>query len=382
MELISLHSYLCRLICPDGSMPLQVPPNKPQGILVHSIPKDTISSELANVQSLYFQLSIRTLLSLSNVDLLALSSVLSVRGSLISQLSSLRQSLPPDQYANGTLTLYRLLCRATTSPQDNTLTSSAHIHFKIRAKALMLLNYNHNLELDVWWSQGWKFGLSFLRSAEDALTPYTNDVKPFWLKMVEFSKSQNKSKFINGKGWVEFCEGWMSVAKKLEDFATLKMLADLLSSGTESENDDNETEKLTSTLSSLNISNNVESIFTKCNVVMLTATAKLASQTVVEEFNERDYSKLQQLLESLSSLDVDHNVFLKVERSVDGLRKVLYNKISEAGGLNKSNENLFKLHEKTVSWTETQLKVSFNFLFIYIHNFILSANILFLFFKK
>ena len=175
-----MHPFLCRQLSNEASTPVQIPPNKPQGILVHVIPKVKIPADLASVQLLYYQLSIRILLSLPNIDLLAMSSALSINGSLISQLPSLRQSLQMEPYANGTTTLFKLLCRATTE-QEKPSSSTALIHFKIRSKALMLINHNHNLDLNLWWTQGWKFGLSLLRSAEDALVPYTNVVKPFGL---------------------------------------------------------------------------------------------------------------------------------------------------------------------------------------------------------
>lgn len=355
LELIALHPFLCRQLCTDAATPIQVPPNKPQGILVHTIPKETLSTELANVQLLYFQLSTRILLSLPTIDLLALSSVLSSRGSLISQLPSLRQSLKMEQYANGTSTLYKLLCRATADEAKST-SHTAIIHFKIRSKALMLINHNHNLDLDVWWTQGWKFGLSLLRSAEVALTPYTNEVKPFWSKMVEFAQERNQSRFMEGKGWIEFCEGWMSVAKKLEDLSSLKLLAQLLSS--EPQVGTGETDRLATDISSLTLSSDADSLFTKYNVILLTAAANLASKSNIDDFEEKECSKVTHVLDSLKYLHLDDGQFRKAEKNIDGIRKSLYNKWSEIGEINESTEKVLMLYDGITLWTEYQLKVS------------------------
>ncbi|TIB38990.1 hypothetical protein E3P86_01335 [Wallemia ichthyophaga] len=355
LELIALHPFLCRQLCKDAATPIQVPPNKPQGILLHTIPKETLSTELANVQLLYFQLSTRILLSLPNVDLLALSSVLSSRGSLISQLPSLRHSLKMEQYANGTSTLYKLLCRATTD-ETKPSSSTALIHFKIRSKALMLINHNHNLDLNLWWTQGWKFGLSLLRSAEDALTPYTNEVKPFWSKMVEFAQDRNHSSFIEENGWIEFCEGWMGIAKKLEDLPSLKLLAQLLSN--EHQVNTEETDNLATDMSSLNLTGDAESLFAKYNVILLTATANLASKSNMQDLEEKECSKLTHVLDSLKYLNLDDGKLHKTEKIIDGIRRSLYHKLSQFSEINESNAKALNLYDDIALWTEYHLKQS------------------------
>ncbi|TIB81320.1 hypothetical protein E3Q22_01075 [Wallemia mellicola] len=355
LELIALHPFLCRQLSNETSTPVQIPPNKPQGILVHVIPKEKIPADLASVQLLYYQLSIRILLSLPNIDLLAMSSALSINGSLISQLPSLRQSLQMEPYANGTTTLFKLLCRATTE-QEKPSSSTALIHFKIRSKALMLINHNHNLDLNLWWTQGWKFGLSLLRSAEDALVPYTNVVKPFWSNMIEFAQARNQSRFMEGKGWIDFCEGWMSIAKKLDDISSLQLIAKLLSNDTNNSNED--TDELASDLSALTLSADKESLFTKYNVILLTTTAKLSSKSSLDDLKDRDYSNIIHVLDSLKHLDLDDIMFCKAERNVDGIRRVIYNRIAEMGEMNPQCEKLCVLQSYLALWTEHQLQKS------------------------
>ncbi|TIA90048.1 hypothetical protein E3P99_01777 [Wallemia hederae] len=352
-ELIALHPYLWRQLCPDAAAPIQVPPTKPQGLLLFALPKEPLAADLASVQLLYFQLVTRILLSIPNTDLPALASVLTTRGSLVSHLPALRQSLKMDQYTNGTTTLYKLLCRATTDNTDQS-SSSALVHFKIRSKALMLINHNHSLDLNVWWTQGWKFGLSLLRAAPDALTPYTNEVKPFWSAMVDFAQKRNQSRFMQGKGWIEFCEGWMGIAKKLDDLSSLGLLAQLLSNESQAEVEG--TEKLANGMSSLSLSGDSEELFAKYNVVLLTAAANMASKAHAHDFQERECSKVTHVLDSLKHLSLNDAQFHKAEKNVDGIRRTLYNKLTVVGEMKPSVAQAVKLHDDIALWIEHHLQ--------------------------
>lgn len=103
---------------------------------------------------------------------------------------------------------------STTAP---TVTDAEHL-FRVRMYALLCIEHTTTMtNVDNFWDQGLKYAVLYVKTATpETQTHVATSIVGMFVRVMEVAESRpDKTRFLDGRGFMSFCDYWMSLANKV-----------------------------------------------------------------------------------------------------------------------------------------------------------------------
>ncbi|KAJ7598753.1 cysteine peptidase C50 [Mycena floridula] len=244
----------------------------------------------------------------------------------------------PQKHTDSVITrVYSALTKSTATWPLSTHINATNV-FTLRCYAMSCLAHSGNDTLknpDNFWDQASKFAASYVKSLATSDAALQNSmarlISTSFMQLVSAADTRpDKTDFMQGKGFVAFCDYWMRFANKVSDVAVLDHIVMVLHASSPTP-----TPTVSSELSSqkeTNVSNEIdEKVVLECMRLCATLTQAISSLETEPEKHRRETTIALKSPLIISTLSVPKDnrsesmdrIAGKLERALDRMRKSL-----------------------------------------------------------
>ena len=128
-------------------------------------------------------------------------------------------SLPREHLDSVSSRAYSILSKAT-SAYSSSVSSDADTEdlFRVRMYALLCIEHTTTMtNVDSFWDQGQKYATMYVRTATpERQTHVAKGVVEMFGRVMDIAENRpDKARFLDGRGFLSFCDYWMSLANKV-----------------------------------------------------------------------------------------------------------------------------------------------------------------------